>query len=75
MLLEHSHGQHDQRPLTFKCIDLRPVELFEFVDSRNSRSGAVALPGRLFLRGHNSASYGANKDKHVRPFHPSRIRQ
>ena len=59
MLLDHSHRQDEQCPLTIEGINLGPGELLELVDSR-AGGGAIALrrwltSGRLRRR-HNDAN-------------------
>jgi hypothetical protein len=61
MFFEHSYGKQDQRPVTFKCINLPPVKLFEFIDFRTTRSRAVQFPGWLFMRGNRRPGYGPNE--------------
>ncbi len=42
MLLDHSHRQDEQGPLTIECLDLRKGELLKLEDSR-TWSRAIAL--------------------------------
>ena len=49
VLLDHSHRQDEQCPLTIEGINLRPGELFELVDFRTRGAELLALRRSLIL--------------------------